>query len=779
VEVEGYEDLVEIGRGGFGVVYRARQRGLDRNVAIKVLATDLDETARRRFDREGRILGLLSEHPNIVTVHDSGTTADGRPWVAMAYLTGGSLADRLLAQGPMGAQEIAEVGVKIAGALETAHRAEILHRDVKPENLLLTSYGEPALADFGIARVAAGTRTVAGSVTASLAHAAPEVLDGSPPTAAVDVYALASTLFTLANGKPAFDPGPDGGVSQMIASIMSRPVPDARTLGLPDAFAAVIEAGLAKDPQDRPATALEFATLLVSAQAEQGWSTTAPVVLDVVAGSADAASVTGNGDDATRVHVVSARQSNHDTSRSPAPSTPLEQTSTAHQPEPDAALHAEAGGDDQSPSGSRRRLAMILGGVAVVAMVTIAAVSLTGGNDDDGEVPDESGDGQPTLADGTLLFPDGPNSGAGRLLFHTTLRDGPALVGTTDSLLVYVVTSERVLGLDLDTGAERWSVARETPGEQDDIGLAVAEGLVIVHDGGGIRALASTSGSEAWTYGRGDTNVQPVTTQSGYVYAVGGGVVVALDPANGQLLWEHPTTSVPWLLPETYPGDAAMVIADGSLTALDANSGDVQWTTDLPSQPVAAAETSNGALVVASVADSALTLTSIELEGGGVIWTSNFAGIDPNAIRLVAEDSVAILADGLTLRGIDGGTGDPMWTLPLEINEPTVRSESGIVFAIGEPGPTLLQAEIYGGTQSCTGPAWYPEWPITGGGRWLLADIDGTIRGLDFDTCGNAWEYDLPDDANAIGPLIVATDYGTAYVIDDAWAVTGLRLWDE
>jgi len=154
LDAAGFEEAVEIGRGGFGVVYRCVQAALDRTVAVKVLTADLDAENVERFLREQRAMGRLSGHPHIVNVLHVGTTNSGRPFIVMQYHPQGSLDARIREHGPLGWPEALSLGVKIAGALETAHRTGILHRDVKPANILLTDYGQPQLTDFGIARIA-------------------------------------------------------------------------------------------------------------------------------------------------------------------------------------------------------------------------------------------------------------------------------------------------------------------------------------------------------------------------------------------------------------------------------------------------------------------------------------------------------------------------------------------------------------------------------------------------------------------------------------------------
>ena len=175
------------------MVYWAVQASSGGQVAVKVLSGHLEDATRPRFERETAALGALLGHPNICTVFDAGVDASGRPYLVMEYAARGSLAARLRGEGPLGWADVLVVGVKLAAALETAHRAGLLHRDVKPENVLVTVYGEPRLADFGLARFTDDSVSQAGGVTTTVAHAAPELLRGRPPSVASDVYALGST----------------------------------------------------------------------------------------------------------------------------------------------------------------------------------------------------------------------------------------------------------------------------------------------------------------------------------------------------------------------------------------------------------------------------------------------------------------------------------------------------------------------------------------------------------------------------------------------------------
>jgi non-specific serine/threonine protein kinase len=192
----GFTDAVEVGRGGFGVVFRCTQEALNRTVAVKLLHTDLDTVSRERFFREGRAMGGLSGHPNVVDVLQVGVTHSGRPYIVMPFQSLDSLAVRVRREGPVEWQEASRMGVRLSGALECAHRVGTLHRDIKPANILLSDYGEAQLTDFGIARIEGGFETATGAFTGSLSYSAPEVLNGRPPTPQSDIYGLAAAVWT-------------------------------------------------------------------------------------------------------------------------------------------------------------------------------------------------------------------------------------------------------------------------------------------------------------------------------------------------------------------------------------------------------------------------------------------------------------------------------------------------------------------------------------------------------------------------------------------------------
>jgi serine/threonine-protein kinase PknK len=247
----GFDDADEIGRGGFGIVYRCTQVALDRTVAVKVLTADLDEY-RDRFLREQRAMGRLTGHPNIVGVLQVGETQSGYPYLVMQYHRRGSLETRIRRHGPLSLEEVLRLGVKMAGALETAHRVGILHRDIKPGNILYTSYGEPALSDFGIAHITGGFKTASGTFTGSPAFTAPEMLSGDPPSRASDVYGLGATLFCALTGHAAFERRSGEQVVAQFLRIATESAPDLRESGIPEDVSAVVEKAMARDPHERP-----------------------------------------------------------------------------------------------------------------------------------------------------------------------------------------------------------------------------------------------------------------------------------------------------------------------------------------------------------------------------------------------------------------------------------------------------------------------------------------------------------------------------------------------
>ena len=223
------------------------KRDLDRVVAVKVLTADLEPDDLERFVREQVAMGKLSGHPHIVNIFQVGTTASGRPYIWMQYHPHGSLEAKIHDDGPVGWADALHIGVKVAAALETAHRRQTLHRDVKPANILLTEYGEPQLTDFGIACIIGGFETSDGLISSSPAYTAPEVLQGQSPEVTSDVYSLASTLFCAGTGHAVFERRKGEQMVAQFLRITNHPTPNLRDSGLPADVCVVIEQAMSAD----------------------------------------------------------------------------------------------------------------------------------------------------------------------------------------------------------------------------------------------------------------------------------------------------------------------------------------------------------------------------------------------------------------------------------------------------------------------------------------------------------------------------------------------------
>jgi Serine/threonine protein kinase len=242
--------LVEpIGRGGMGVVWRAHDELLDRVVAVKeVLYHALSQQDRERFNRrtirEARAAGRLA-HPNVVVVHDV-IEEDGRPWIVMQLVPARSLGEVIKTEGPLPPERVAAIGAQVLDALRTAHEAGVLHRDVKPENVLLGTNGRVVLTDFGIATMTQETGlTVTGAITGTPAYLPPERLNGLPATPESDLWSLGATLYAAVEGQGPFD---RGAPVPTMAAILKDPPRPARRAG---PLGPVLDGLLRKDPDAR------------------------------------------------------------------------------------------------------------------------------------------------------------------------------------------------------------------------------------------------------------------------------------------------------------------------------------------------------------------------------------------------------------------------------------------------------------------------------------------------------------------------------------------------
>lgn len=266
-----YEIQVPLGAGGMGEVYRARDTRLDRTVAIKVLPGHLSASAqgRQRFEREARALSSFS-HPHICTLYDVGHE-NGVDFLVMEFLEGDSLAARL-ARGPLSTEDVLRYGVQIADALDKAHRQGVIHRDLKPGNIVLTKSGAKLL-DFGLAKATANVVAAAiaetvsvgqsepaqpitgeGTIVGTFQYMAPEQVEGKPADARTDIFAFGAVLYEMATGRKAFSGKSQATIIAAILSAEPAPISSLQPM-TPPALDRIVKTCLAKDPDDRFQTA--------------------------------------------------------------------------------------------------------------------------------------------------------------------------------------------------------------------------------------------------------------------------------------------------------------------------------------------------------------------------------------------------------------------------------------------------------------------------------------------------------------------------------------------
>lgn len=256
-----YEIDSLLGEGGMGRVYKARDPLIDRTVAIKTLGVELEggELAafKERFLREARTAGRVN-HPNVVTIFDVGESAEGTAFITMEYVEGRTLRAVLDAGAPLPVAESCRIGARVAEALAAAHRHGIVHRDVKPPNIMIGADGTVKLMDFGIARLPDGMRTKTGLIVGSPSYVAPEQIVGRGADKRSDIFALGVVLYEMLTGVPPFR---KDSVTDLLNAIVGErhAPPSAHNHRVPAVFERLLARALAKHPDDRYQDATELA----------------------------------------------------------------------------------------------------------------------------------------------------------------------------------------------------------------------------------------------------------------------------------------------------------------------------------------------------------------------------------------------------------------------------------------------------------------------------------------------------------------------------------------
>jgi serine/threonine-protein kinase len=375
-----------VGRGGMGVVYRALQEGLERHVALKVIAAHLaeDPDFRARFVREAKLAASL-DHPNVVPVFEAGEQ-DSALFLAMRFVRGEDLATIVKRDGPLRPAAASAIVTQVAAALDAAHDLGLVHRDVKPHNILLAG-NHAYLTDFGLTKstesVTAITRT--GTVLGSIDYAAPEQLLGDPTDRRSDVYSLACTMFHLIAGAPPFERPSD--TARMLAHL-NDPPPDLPAA--PPPLSGAIKQGMAKAPEDRYATAGDFARACAAAVAQAAAAATRQ--RPSMAGDLPAVAAqptVARPSPATGPVGGSSPAAGSTPAASPPPasgSTPAAGVSPGASPPLSAGSSAPIGpssfaGPSPARAGGRRRGLVAGGVILVLALGAVAALVLSGGSD--------------------------------------------------------------------------------------------------------------------------------------------------------------------------------------------------------------------------------------------------------------------------------------------------------------------------------------------------------------------------------------------------------------
>ena len=274
-ELAGYHFLRHIGGGGNAQVYLYEQELPSRKVAVKVLNDSaLSAAARRQFITEANVTAVLA-HRHIVQVFDAKVTDDGRPYIVMPFYPQPNLFVRAR-RAHFSVAQVLRIGIQIGSAVETSHRNGVLHRDIKPQNILTDSYGEPALTDFGIATTVPGD----GPEGLSVPWSPPEiVMRTGPGDRRSDVYSLAATLWHLLVGRPPFEqPGGGGTTGELMHRISSDPPPRTQRADVPNSLERLLRQAMAKDPAARPQSAMELIRGLQSVEQELRLPLTHPIL---------------------------------------------------------------------------------------------------------------------------------------------------------------------------------------------------------------------------------------------------------------------------------------------------------------------------------------------------------------------------------------------------------------------------------------------------------------------------------------------------------------------
>ena len=684
--VAGYLLEEQVGAGGMAVVFRARDERLRRAVAVKVLAPALaaDENFRRRFIRESRAAAAV-EDPHIIPVHEAGQ--DGAVlFIAMRYVTGGDVRTLLRQSGPLPSAQAVAIISAVASALDSAHAAGLVHRDVKPANMLLdVAPGRPDhvyLSDFGLSKgVLSRGLTEAGRFMGTVGYSAPEQIRGRPVDAGADQYALACTAFELLAGTAVF---PRDQVFAVMYAHLSEPPPrlTGRRPGTPDAVDAVFARALAKEPDDRYASCGEFAGALRAAFGLPRQAAAEPGGITLAGTGAPAVTDPG-------------RPSSSARGKRPAVSrrTVLGLSATA------AAGAAVAGWELSRGAGPPRGGTLLWrrpipagGSRAGPPMVQGIADGIVYAGTEAEQYALDAATGAKLWSSASLTFlgpagrgavcaagPDGlygARAADGQTLWHSAfelenavLRSDPFSV--LDGTLVYGVDVRgEIHAVDARSGTTIWRF----PAHRQPSGLAVADGVAILAgdslggtDASGTDIYAVRAGKEVW-HSQVLTLVPGLAVAGNRCYLFGGvgGAGLVLDvlrASDGARSWTSELAGgspeggrVP---PVLVTDDIAYCSRDGTVYALAADDGRKLWQFATGRTIVFLELAADRDTLYVS---SDLAVYALHATGGHEMWRFGTSGSGAEVIA--AGDTVYVA--GNDLHAVGAGDGRERWTFPVE-----------------------------------------------------------------------------------------------------------------
>ncbi len=782
VRVAGYRVEDELGRGGMGVVFRARDEQLGRTVALKVLAPELaaDESLQRWFLRESQAAAAVDD-PHIISVFQAGEV-DGVLFIAMRFVPGGDVRSLLRREGPLPAGRAAGIIAQVASALDAAHGAGLVHRDVKPANMLLDARPGRSdhvyLSDFGLSEGALSSagRSGSGLFLGTPDYVSPEQIEGHVLDGRADQYALACAAFELLSGKPPFARDHHTAV---IHAHLNEPPPALTSLrpDLPTAADVVLRRALAKAPAGRFPSCGEFAEALHAAldvlpyDTETGTSqderpetiaaTTTPVALGPSPGqtgtggteTSDSARIVTS--PATRNEAASGAAARHAAgSRTHArPGEPaLTATSPGPRPgpsgwaggrrgrgpEPPAVPPSQAGRVTGSGSKIRGRRRAVLAaprhrviiaagaGIAAISLITVISIVTSPSTSHRGIAESPSTHDRSITASPSTSRPVGWT--------YTTIsavESSPAVVGG----IVYVGSDDdNVYALDAATGHVRWTYT--TGGAVGS--PAVAGDTVYVASGDGrLYALDAATGHLRWTYTTGDTVGSPAV--AGSTVYICGDEVDALDAATGHVRWTYNvggSACSPSVVGDTfYVGIWGL---SAKVYALDAATGHLRWTYAIVNvdPEVASISAVVGGTVYIGVWGS--EVDALDAASGQLRWTYTIGGSTASigSNPAVADGTVYIGCNNDKVYALDAATGHLRWTYTTGFSvDSTPAVADGTVYFGSEDDKVYALDAATGHvrwTYTTGGPV--DSSPAVVGGTVYIGSDDNKVYALDAST---------------------------------------------